>query len=120
MGKNINVKEKKIDILAMWKAFWNPTPEEITQEEEILKSDEITDAERKELLKALDSSEKLSNKLFRDSYKTAKLEVTDLKQSAKEAIEKENSDKASTKTKKVKKNKEISEEQNSKGMEIGD
>ncbi len=119
MGKNINVKEKNIDILAMWRAFWNPIPEEVTQEEEILKSDEITDAERKELLKALDSSEKLSNKLFRNSYKTTKLEA-ELKQSAKEAIEKENSDKASTKTKKVKKDKEISEEQNSKGMEIGD
>jgi len=121
MKKDINVKEKKIDILALWKAFWNPTAEEVTQEEEILSSNEITDAERKELLKALDSNEKLSNKMFRNSYKTTKLEVSDLKQSAKDSIatEQGNSDKTSTKTKKSKKNKDIAE-QESKGMEIGD
>lgn len=120
MGKNINVKEKKIDILAMLKAFWNPIPEEVTQEEEILKSDEITDAERKELLKALDSSEKLSSKLFRNSYKTAEIEVSNFKQSAKDALKKGNSDKSSTKTKKSKKDKQISEDQESKGFEIND
>lgn len=120
MKKDINVKERNIDISAIWKAFWNPTAEEITQEEEILSNSEITENEKKELLKALDSNAKLSNKLFRNSYKTAKLEVTDLKQSAKKAVEKGNSDQSSTKTKKTKRNKDISEKQNSKGIEIGD
>lgn len=117
MGKNINVKEKNIDFLAMWKAYWNPTAEEVTQEEEILANAKITEDEKKELLKALDSNAKLSNKLFRNSYKTAKLEVTDLKQSAKKAINEKNSDKISTKTEN---NTEISKEQNSQEMEIGD
>ncbi len=95
MVEKNRIEEKQVlrikprDIIEIWKEFWNPIPEEKTEEEEILEDNNITDAEKKALIKALKSTEKLSNKLFRNSYKTTKLEIKDAKKSAEEALEKD-------------------------------
>ncbi len=83
----LRIKPK--DIIDMWKGFWNPIPEEKTEEEKILGDNNITDAEKKALIKALKNTEKLSNQLFKNSYKTKKLEIKDAKKSAEEALEKD-------------------------------
>lgn len=89
--ENKVLKIKPKDILDMWKGFWNPTPEEKTEEEEILGNNNITETEKKELLKALKSAEKLSSQLFKNSYKTTRLEIKDTKKSAEKALEKDES-----------------------------
>lgn len=71
MKDNISVKERKIDFLSMWKDFWNPTPEEISKEEQILADNGISEIEKRELLKALEDVDKLGNKLFEKSYRTS-------------------------------------------------
>ena len=86
----INVKEDKdnkikISFLDMWKQFWNPEPEELTEEETILTDEELSDEEKKELIKALRNTEKMENIIFQNSYKKANLKV-EAKESAKQAL----------------------------------
>ncbi len=86
MGKNRNINKeenKKLDILGMWKNFWNPEAQEKSKEEEILQSNKISEDDKKELLESLDEMDKLSNKLFRDSYKVTILKRKNLKEDAK-------------------------------------
>lgn len=64
-----NVKERRTDFLSMWKYFWNPIPEEETEEEKISKDPTITESDKKELLKALKNTDKLSVSLFNFSPK---------------------------------------------------
>ena len=92
MKENINVKEKRIDILGMWKDFWNPMPEEQTQEEEILGNINISEEDKKEMLKALKSAEKLGNSLFKNSYKTSRLKV-DSEKSIKDTLKQKSNEK---------------------------
>lgn len=75
MKKNINVKEKNFDLLSMWKDFWNPTPEEISDEESLLADKRISEEDKKELIKALKNTDKLGENLFKTSYKVAKLKT---------------------------------------------
>lgn len=64
------LKEKKIDIMALWKAFINPQAEELTQEEVIMKDSNISEQTKKELLKSLKNSEKFTNDMYKNSYAT--------------------------------------------------
>ena len=75
MKENISVKERNFDILSMWRDFWNPTPEEISDEESLLADKRISEEDKKELIKALKNTDKLGENLFRTSYKTARLKV---------------------------------------------
>lgn len=75
MKENINVKERNFDILSMWRDFWNPTPEEISDEESLLADKRISEEDKKELIKALKNTDKLGENLFKTSYKTARLKV---------------------------------------------
>lgn len=75
MKENINIKERNFDILSMWKDFWNPTPEEVTDEESLLADKRISEEDKKELIKALKNTDKLGENLFKTSYKIAKLKV---------------------------------------------
>lgn len=69
------VKEKKIDFINLWKSFLNPEAEEISQEEILLKDENISEDDRKELLASLKSTERIANKMFKDSYKTVNLKA---------------------------------------------
>ena len=64
------VKDKKTDILGLWKNFINGTPQELTQEESILKDQSISEADKKILLQSLKDEEKFANKIFKYYYKT--------------------------------------------------
>lgn len=70
-----NVKERKIDILALWKSFINPKPEELSQEEIILNTSNLSQKQKEELVKALKHSDKTMNKLLESSYKTLNVKV---------------------------------------------
>lgn len=83
----IKTKKREINFLSMWKDFWNPETQEKTEEEKILEDGSISDKEKKELLKALKGADKLSNTLFRESYKVTKLERSNLKDDAKVSLE---------------------------------
>lgn len=85
MKKTKNEREIKPDFRTMWKAFWNPDTVEKSQEEEILENEELTDEQKKELIKTLKSTEKIGSKMFRDSYKTVNLKDKNLAGSAKKA-----------------------------------
>ena len=67
------IKEKKTDILGLWKNFINGHPQEMTQEEAILKDQSISDENKKILLQSLKDEEKLASKLFQYYYKTMNL-----------------------------------------------
>ena len=67
------VKDKKIDIIGLWKNFINGNPQELSQEEEILNNQSISESNKKILLQSLKDEEKLANRMFKDYYKTTKL-----------------------------------------------
>ncbi len=46
-------REKAAKFLDMWKRFWNPDAEELSQEEEISEDENTSDEEKKALMKAL-------------------------------------------------------------------
>jgi hypothetical protein len=70
-----NIKERKIDLIALWKSFINPVAEELSQEETILASENISEEKKKELLKTLKNADKTMNKMFEKSSKTLDLGV---------------------------------------------
>ena len=47
------IKEKKIDILALWRSFITPAVEEASTEEVILNDSKLSETKKKELLKTL-------------------------------------------------------------------
>lgn len=67
------VKEKKTDILGLWKNFISGNSQELTQEESILKDESISEADKKILLQSLKDEEKFANKIFKFYYKTMNL-----------------------------------------------
>ena len=71
------IKEKRIDfdLKGLLKKFFTPADIEQTSEEVILADSTLSDAQKKELLKTLDDSEKLGNKMFREYYKVMDLKV---------------------------------------------
>ena len=73
--ENKIVKEKKIDILALFKSFINPAPEELSQEEVILNNSTLSSTQKEELIKSLKNSDRIMDKLFKTSYKTLNLKV---------------------------------------------
>ena len=54
---NVINREKAAKFLDMWRKFWNPDAEELSQEEEISTSDAISDADKKSLMKALKTAD---------------------------------------------------------------
>lgn len=96
--ENDKIKEKKIDILALFKSFINPAVEEEAREEVILKDTKLSESKKKELLKTLNKCDIIMEKIS-SSY-TANLKV-DTKKLKKENIiisesEKENEVKEKT------------------------
>ena len=91
MGKRI--KERKTDFLALWRDFMSGGTAEKTQEEEILTSSEISNEDKKILLKALDDNERLMNKMFKNQYKTSNLKVNH-KETAKKVVQEYNKEKS--------------------------
>ena len=96
--ENDKIKEKKIDILALFKSFVNPAVEEEAREEIILKDTKLSESKKKELLKTLNKCDTIMEKIS-SSY-TANLKV-DTKKLKKENIiisksEKENEVKENT------------------------
>ena len=86
MSKVNTKKENKVKIsfLDIWKQYWNPDPEELTEEEAILADQGLSDGEKKELLKALRNTEKMGNTIFQKSYN----KTTNLKVEARESAQK--------------------------------
>lgn len=99
-NKDTIIKTKRTDFLSMWKDFWNPEIPEKTIEEEILENGAISDKEKKELIKSLNGADKLSNALFRESYKVTKMQRKNLRDDAKLSLEqsKKRKEKASEKS----------------------
>ena len=79
--KNENVKERKIDILSLWRNFINPVPEEQTREETILKDTKLSDSKKKELLKTLNRCDTMMGKMFSGNnyYEDLKVDAKNLK-----------------------------------------
>jgi hypothetical protein len=61
--KIVTVREKP-DFFAIFKGFWSIDSKEVSEEEGILESTQITDGEKKALLKALKSVDKLGKETF--------------------------------------------------------
>ena len=53
------IKEKKIDILALWRSFITPAVEEASTEEVILNDSKLSETKKKELLKYFGSVKKI-------------------------------------------------------------
>lgn len=89
--KDIKVKDKQaqergIKFLDMWKAFWGPEEEEVSQTEEIMKDDELS-AEMKELLiKSLKNADKIVKPTDGGKSKNTTSLKADAKESAKRAL----------------------------------
>lgn len=90
---NKRIKERKTDFLALWRDFMGAGKVEKTQEEEILTSTEISDEDKKILLKALNDNEKLINKMFKNQYKVSMSKVNH-KEAAKKAVQEYNKEKS--------------------------
>ena len=67
------IKEKKIDILALWRSFITPAVEEASTEEVILNDSKLSETKKKELLKTLNKCDTIMGKISK-SY-TKDLEV---------------------------------------------
>lgn len=68
-------KEKKIDILGLWREFWNSDEKEKSEEEVIFADETLSEEQKKDLLKALKDTDRMASKMFRSSYKTNKIKA---------------------------------------------
>ena len=101
-SKNTKKKETSINILEMWKQFWNSDPVELSQEEEIAKDDSTSTRNREALLKAL----RVADNIVQPTDGGVKAHLSNIKVNHKKAVEKslqEKPVKINAKTAKVKK-----------------
>lgn len=89
-------QEEKVNFLSIWKQFWNPDSEELTEEEVILQDETLSIEDKKELIKALKNRDKMINTIFKNSYKTTNIKA-DARESARKVL-KENPIHIETKT----------------------
>lgn len=68
------IREKKIDILALWKSFIAPAVEEETSEEVILKDAKLSETKKKELLKTLNKCDTIMRKMSKSYTKDLKVD----------------------------------------------
>ena len=69
------VKEKNIEFIELWKDFWKADEQEKSEEEVILSNETLSEEVKRELLKTLKDTDKMANKMFRNSYKVTKLKA---------------------------------------------
>ena len=68
------IREKKIDILALWKSFIAPAVEEETSEEVILKDAKLSETKKKELLKTLNKCDTIMGKISKSYTKDLRID----------------------------------------------
>lgn len=68
------IREKKIDILALWKSFIAPAVEEETSEEVILKDAKLSETKKKELLKTLNKCDTIMGRISKSYTKDLKVD----------------------------------------------
>ena len=83
-SKNTKKKETSINILEMWKQFWNSDPVELSQEEEIAKDDSTSTRNREALLKAL----RVADNIVQPTDGGVKAHLSNIKVNHKKAVEK--------------------------------
>ena len=66
------IKEKKIDILALWRSFITPAVEEASTEEVILNDSKLSETKKKELLKTLNKCDTIMGKMSKSYTKDLK------------------------------------------------
>jgi|GEM_PF-3999280 hypothetical protein len=68
------IKEKKIDILALWRSFITPAVEEASTEEVILNDSKLSETKKKELLKTLNKCDTIMRKMSKSYTKDLKVD----------------------------------------------
>ena len=68
------IKEKKIDILALWRSFITPAVEEASTEEVILNDSKLSETKKKELLKTLNKCDTIMGKMSKSYTKDLKVD----------------------------------------------
>ena len=72
------IKEKKIDILALWRSFITPAVEEASTEEVILNDSKLSETKKKELLKTLNKCDTIMGKISKSYTKDLKVDPKNL------------------------------------------
>lgn len=68
------IREKKIDILALWRSFITPAVEEQSAEEVILKDSKLSETKKNELLKTLNKCDTIMGKMSKSYTKGLKVD----------------------------------------------
>lgn len=85
--KDKETREKTVGLLAMWKEFWNSESKEMSETEEIMQSEEVSEEIKKVLIKSLKDADCIVKPTDGGSYKTTKLGLReDAKKSAEKAL----------------------------------
>lgn len=91
-GNSIKIKEmatrdEAVSLLTMWKKYWNPEPEEMSETEEIMQCEGISKEMKELLIKSLKNVDCIVKPTDGgSSYKTTRLRV-DARKSAEKALE---------------------------------
>lgn len=58
-NNEIDTREKVVGLLAMWKAFWNPEPKEVSEIEEIMQDEGLSKEMKELLIKSLKNADRI-------------------------------------------------------------
>ena len=63
--KELRMKEKQTNFIEVFKSFWQPDEKEVPEETLLQTSSQLSDADRKELLKSLKDTDSLAKETFK-------------------------------------------------------